>query len=603
MGDNEKLTVRVYAFCNYTNNLLDVFKGCTQGETTWIDEFETVTEAGSPAGHTPAITNTIWAPRSFLMTSATVKTYEFPKEIDGWDNYSDKNSPYLLCSDGVAQTESSTLTAIKVERAAARLDFRDGSESKDQTYELSSYQAKADDDKKLNLFNVKLTRMALVNMNKKFYYLRRVSKDGTATDWEVGGIETVSGGKTPYVVDVNWANKQYLNPDSENKNITASNAATYFNFPLFVKDKDEYNKYPYNRENWYADAISTVLDSKQYDDTWEGSASNRYKIWRYVTENTIPKGTDDLAQRVDYTTGIVFKAAIKAGEDIAEKYEETTTGKDDDGNPIKVSKDFVSEKVQKALATAAKEDKEEREGLTEDNADQNTSSKYYDYPPLYSYSTDNMLYAGMEDLIQGAIENGYNGPLYMAVEKMLEKWYLEYDPNAETITGEFAYAAEKPTAADGKKIQSLSVEIWNDIIKKLDETDFTKCTVKDADAKTQAGKEEQFMLEAAKNGITVYRASDENDGEGWGYYCYYFYWNRHNDNLKSGKMGPMEFATVRNNVYKLAVTSISKLGHPRVPEYDPDPVEPGDPDEDPMAYIKVQVEVLPWVVRENNIQF
>ena len=35
-------------------------------------------------------------------------------------------------------------------------------------------------------------------------------------------------------------------------------------------------------------------------------------------------------------------------------------------------------------------------------------------------------------------------------------------------------------------------------------------------------------------------------------------------------MAPMEFAVVRNNVYKLAVTNISRLGHPRISDNDPD---------------------------------
>lgn len=68
-------------------------------------------------------------------------------------------------------------------------------------------------------------------------------------------------------------------------------------------------------------------------------------------------------------------------------------------------------------------------------------------------------------------------------------------------------------------------------------------------------------------------------------------------------MGPMEFAVVRNNVYKLAVTGIKQLGHPRVTENDPDPVDPNKPDEEGDVYITLAVEVLPWTVRVNNIEF
>lgn len=94
--------------------------------------------------------------------------------------------------------------------------------------------------------------------------------------------------------------------------------------------------------------------------------------------------------------------------------------------------------------------------------------------------------------------------------------------------------------------------------------------------------------------------------EGGKYYAYYYYWNRHNDNLDNYVMGNMEFAVVRNNVYKLCVDGISKFGHPdpKDPENpDPDPVDPEDPDEEKNYYFNVTVKVLPWVVRVNHIEF
>lgn len=116
-----------------------------------------------------------------------------------------------------------------------------------------------------------------------------------------------------------------------------------------------------------------------------------------------------------------------------------------------------------------------------------------------------------------------------------------------------------------------------------------------------------FRKAATAAGFTLYQASNDNDnvadGAGAGYYFYYYYWNRHRDNGEVGQMGPMEFATVRNNVYKLSVTSISKIGYPRIQDNNPDPIKPTDPDEDSESYITVAVEVLPWVVRENNIDF
>lgn len=101
-----------------------------------------------------------------------------------------------------------------------------------------------------------------------------------------------------------------------------------------------------------------------------------------------------------------------------------------------------------------------------------------------------------------------------------------------------------------------------------------------------------------KHGFTIYTPNNTGD-----YEVLYYYWNRHNNNGDSAQMGIMEFAVVRNNVYKLCVDKISILGHPTDPGKDPDPVDPDDPDESSDIYFKVSVQVLPWVVRVNNITF
>lgn len=101
-----------------------------------------------------------------------------------------------------------------------------------------------------------------------------------------------------------------------------------------------------------------------------------------------------------------------------------------------------------------------------------------------------------------------------------------------------------------------------------------------------------------KQGFSIYRPESDNN-----YYCYYIYWNRHNDNGKNTIMGPMEFATVRNNIYKLRVKTVNKLGHPGNPADDPDPTDPDDPDEKDSFYCEIVCEVLDWEVRVNDIEF
>lgn len=88
-------------------------------------------------------------------------------------------------------------------------------------------------------------------------------------------------------------------------------------------------------------------------------------------------------------------------------------------------------------------------------------------------------------------------------------------------------------------------------------------------------------------GFTIFRPNE--DGK---HNCYYFYYNRHNNDDDPTAIGKMEFATVRNNVYKLCVTNINKFGTFTAP--DPASYE---------IYFNVNVEVKPWVVRINDIEF
>ena len=96
------------------------------------------------------------------------------------------------------------------------------------------------------------------------------------------------------------------------------------------------------------------------------------------------------------------------------------------------------------------------------------------------------------------------------------------------------------------------------------------------------------------NGFLVFKYNTDADP----YPVYYPYYNRHNDNGSNTAMGGMEFATVRNNVYKLAVETIKTVGKP---VYAVD--DPHDPDETAEIYFTVTCKIMPWVVRLNNIDF
>lgn len=181
----------------------------------------------------------------------------------------------------------------------------------------------------------------------------------------------------------------------------------------------------------------------------------------------------------------------------------------------------------------------------------------------------------------------------------------------ELAAGEGASDAVKTALGSGKRIYVLNNTLygaWSDVkvAATAENADPTLAAAYNQAAASITGEAtDPTSAAAAAAGFTGY--SSENGK----YYVYYYYWNRHNDNLDPYTMGTMEFAVVRNNVYKLAVNAINRFGHPTPPtgptdpdpDPDPDPVDPDDPDESVNYYFNVTVKVLPWTVRINNIEF
>ena len=90
--------------------------------------------------------------------------------------------------------------------------------------------------------------------------------------------------------------------------------------------------------------------------------------------------------------------------------------------------------------------------------------------------------------------------------------------------------------------------------------------------------------------LDIYQAKKFEKGDN-GYECYYTYWIRHLDNYKSTIMGVMEFAVVRNNLYRMLITNVSGLGY-HVPTINTDTPDEGE------TYLKVVLNVKPWIVRD-----
>ncbi|OUN80414.1 fimbria major subunit [Bacteroides sp. An51A] len=80
--------------------------------------------------------------------------------------------------------------------------------------------------------------------------------------------------------------------------------------------------------------------------------------------------------------------------------------------------------------------------------------------------------------------------------------------------------------------------------------------------------------------------------------CYYYSTEiKHYDNDEPTVLGPMEYAIMRNNIYSLSVSNIKTLGDPFV-----DPT-PDTPNESTEAALDVLVNLEPWIVRYNDIEF
>lgn len=540
--------IHVFVFCNPTATLLNDITAAAAAEspTKWYDVVCTVLQ-----GNGQTETNTsVWSKNSFLMSNSAIATRKLPPTIEEWKKYNTEASAFDLSGTNSAgqdgEVDNSAVKgrgSVLVERSVARFDFKDGSPLGDNTYNV--IYTTDEENNTVNLFNVQLNRIILTNEAKQFYYLPRVSADGQLAGSTLCGSET----KTNYVVG------PYANVFDQS---LKTKFADYFNYPFFNNaGNNDYTQWNSGDAEYIPNVLGNTADNLPDGET---DKITGYHIWRYVTENVIPSRNSN--QTLGRTTMVVFKGRMVPAE---AAYNST-------------------DKYTKAMAEAIGDGTEAHPCNLTGNSTTDPTIYYFNNTPYFGWA--NIKQAAIQSALQlvddvPATDDDNN---LVGVRRSSSLYLAVF---GDGCMGTFTWGGKEYTdAPTGMAIDSKSTNALYDAYV-ADKTD-----------------ENLAALKAAVTGqkITIYESSNDSQ-DGPGYYFYYYYRNRHNDNNDNGTMGAMEFATVRNNVYKLAVTKINSLGHPRIPENDPDAPDPDTPDESDDIYISVTCRVLPWVVRVNNIEF
>lgn len=510
------------------------------------------------------------------LTFSTVKQlrdYLFEKQ-DAWEHGVEREDGEIVTTHFVMSTHTMTLgndksvvglsqannnpadapsVTVYVERLAARIDLKLGDEN-------GSYDVATD--------KVQLTAFSVVNRLKAGSYMfKRVTVPELGNDMDKQPIRTESDGDI-YLGDEYWNTEGYYNyvidPWTRGKKVDLFTADGYTPVSLasHYVDNGEAKTGSTSFDDLYINHFNKELNEKEtfvtYGDNLpnagigenEGNYGEKgYKLIAYTLENT----TGWEQQLNGFSTGVIFKGTYTPAN--------VTTYKEESGenkSEMYVEGGFYTTKV----TTQS----------TRDNSDETGTTP------------KTVLYADLKSLLVGSFAEGtdvdvikflFNEPSGSSVAK-------ENVINAiGTLNGSFgnAYKNFVNTAIEQDEANATNVAAigYAAFIKSLENN-----------------IETNPVLLAEKYGIHYYQ-----DGT-----CYYKYWIRHANNglnpPDNPNLGIMEYGIVRNNLYKLDVTAIKKLGDPL--PFTPGVDDPKNPNEDDKTqyYITVMVYFKDWVIRDNG---
>jgi len=358
-------------------------------------------------------------------------------------------------------------------------------------------------------------------------------------------------------------------------------------FYVVVNPPEDYIA-PTTEENFLKTQLPTNDPTAEFSEKGKFLMSNSKKVGGTVTaehtkmaplEITIP--VDRVVAKIEYWNvkeGNVYTVPSAADSETANLNGEITFQSADIINLMKETYLFKTTKKEGEDPKILDENWKEGEGSGSYVVDPYFLNKKGDfedgeYSRYYTNSLINYKFNGKYSFLKGEVD-----------KKEFEVYCLENTSDQENqkngySTGIVFKAQYKPAGED--KVTDLYrcngqlYTSWNDFIRDYSD-------LKDLTEDEYTDRENLALL-----GIDYFK-----DG-----ICYYTYWIRHINNDDPETMGEMEFGIVRNNIYRLKIMGVNNIGEPTVP------TDPENPNEGGKSYLNVRVEILPWTLRLNEIEF
>ena len=486
------------------------------------------------------------------------------QEADGSDLYvtSDNTDP-----------NNPAETTVYVERLAARIDLNlaTGVTTGTAPVDENGTALKTND-------KVSITGYQVINqMIGGTYMLKRVTDwtklttvDGAIpTDGVVYiGDEIWQEGNYNYVIDPWTLNKKQTDGFPESiKNGSAYYSSTSAASKVQPNSSDDYTLDGGLYTNHFWEGLNSVTDFMDFTDIPADikTTDGQFTPLLYVQENT----ADASQQKKGFTTGVIFEGTYKPEH--LSQYSET------DG---KVSNEITYTEGSPFLVVDYKHTTLENRKPSADlrtiavlgfnSTAQADVIKY-----IFNEGDKSSLSNATEENFKSAVNGMSGGPLVDAFQGYLQSKLTETFNDVKADLTWDAFVAASKTSDDIAYVP-------------------TDEELKSGIAGNPDGEDGKTAIKVREELMENYNIAYYDGGK-----CYYKYWIKHEPLNDDKKMGVMEFAIVRNNVYQLAVTGVTGLG-------DPLPFTPGEDDpDDPVkeqeeVQILVRLYVRDWVKRSNS---